>query len=257
MTENPIVIKPYEPIDDAGLLELIGTNVFQTTTIDFKFLVSSSFDKFGWKWVALVIVLPISAITGLLLGFGYSAFFSLVISVALTATAIYFIYGLILPPIRLKAMILDYKTNVLPRLTNIKKSYLERKGAHFWIATQKKEETSKEKIVGCVLVRPYDWKHDHFKINHKKEVYGKLADFGRMSVSSEVRRQGLGQRLLNQVLEFARAEGYDHIAMSMFSSNKAAEALYLKTGFKRLGSVYYEETWFPSKCNTYIMKLKN
>lgn len=252
-----IIIKPYEPIDDNGLLELIITNLLHTSPIDFKFLVLSSFNKFGCKWVALVFVFPIALLAGLLVTVGCSRLISLSISVIMTAMALFLVYGLILPPIRTQNLIDAYVKYVFPRLKDIKKNYMEKEGAHFWIATQKQEGSSNEKIVGCVRVGPYNWEWDDVKIAKKRELYGKVADFGQMSVSSEIRRQGLGKKLLNKVLDFARAHDYDNIVMSTSASNLAADTFYRKAGFKRIGKGYYDESWFPAMCYYYAMSLKN
>lgn len=257
MTENTITIKSYEPIDDDGLLELIGSNLLNTSPINFKFLILSSLDRFGWKWVAVAVVLPFALIAGLLVTLGYSELFSLSIAIVLTGMILFLVYGVIMPPIRTKGIYNSYTKGVFPRLKDIKKNYMEKEDSHFWIATQKEEGSSKEKIVGCVLVTLYSWDYDHLKIANRRELYGKVADFGRMYVSPEIRRQGLGSRLLNTVLAFSRAHDYDHIAMSLWASNTAAATLYKKVGFKRLGSAYYDKSWFPAMCHSYIMSLKN
>lgn len=257
MSENTITIKSYEPIDDDALLALISDNLLQKSPVDFKFLILSSLDKFGWRWVALAIVLPVALVIGLLISLKYSWLFSLSISIILTALILFLVYGVILPPIRSKNIVDTYTKNVSPRLRNIPKNYLEREGAHFWIATIKQEGSPKEKIVGSVCIVPYDWEYDHIGIRKRKELYGKVADFGRMNVSSEVRRQGLGKRLLNQVLEFARAHNYDNIVLSHWASNKAAATLYKKAGFKKIGTSYYDKSWFPAACDAYMMSLKD
>ena len=52
-----------------------------------------------------------------------------------------------------------------------------------------------------------------------------------MFVSKEYRKLGIGQRLLDITLDFARKAGYSKILLYSSSALKAARNLYLKNGF--------------------------
>ena len=67
----------------------------------------------------------------------------------------------------------------------------------------------------------------------------------------DVRGLGLGQRLLDACLGFARDAGYDHMRLWTHESHKAACALYKKNGFQctaskpvhSFGADLVEQTW--------------
>lgn len=65
------------------------------------------------------------------------------------------------------------------------------------------------------------------------------------------RGQGLGQRLLDQCMDFARSAGYARMSLWTHASHEAACALYLKNGFTMVeevpvnsfGQALLEQTW--------------
>ena len=65
-----------------------------------------------------------------------------------------------------------------------------------------------------------------------------------IAVESEQRRQGLGRRLMDFVLQWADKEGIDRVRLEVRPSNIAALALYAARGFQLLGlrSNYYRDT---------------
>jgi ribosomal protein S18 acetylase RimI-like enzyme len=58
--------------------------------------------------------------------------------------------------------------------------------------------------------------------------YGAVLDFW---VVPELRRQGIGSRLLDYALEYLRSQGYTHAGILASSSNRQAVSLYEKRGF--------------------------
>jgi ribosomal protein S18 acetylase RimI-like enzyme len=58
--------------------------------------------------------------------------------------------------------------------------------------------------------------------------YGTVLDFW---VVPELRRQGIGGRLLDYALDYLRSKGYTHAGILASSSNKHAISLYEKRGF--------------------------
>ncbi|MEE9525866.1 MAG: GNAT family N-acetyltransferase [Candidatus Woesearchaeota archaeon] len=95
-------------------------------------------------------------------------------------------------------------------LKNIKKEYFEKKGV-FYVA----EDDGK--IVGTIAA--------------EKET-DRIARLKRMFVKKEYRKQKLGQRLLDQLLEFCKKKGYEKIILSTYPQMKAAIEFYKKNGFK-------------------------
>jgi ribosomal protein S18 acetylase RimI-like enzyme len=52
-----------------------------------------------------------------------------------------------------------------------------------------------------------------------------------MAVAKEYRRQGIGRRLMESVIDKARRKRLEKIELSVYSTNQGAVALYLAAGF--------------------------
>ena len=95
----------------------------------------------------------------------------------------------------------------------------------FWVAetinddsnTQQKQ-VQQQKIVGTTAIR-----------NLKQ--FESTCELKRMYVLNEFRRLGLGQKLLDIAIDFARSVGYSRIVLDSSKTLRAARALYLKNGF--------------------------
>ena len=95
----------------------------------------------------------------------------------------------------------------------------------FWVAetidddsnTQQKQ-LQQLKIVGTIAIR-----------NLKQ--FESICELKRMYVSSDFRRLGLGQKLLNIAVDFAKSVGYSRMVLDSSKMLHAARALYLKNGF--------------------------
>lgn len=51
------------------------------------------------------------------------------------------------------------------------------------------------------------------------------------------RGRGVGEALVNKVLEWAKDAGYEQVMLWVVEGNSPAESLYRRTGFRRTGSV--------------------
>ncbi len=60
-------------------------------------------------------------------------------------------------------------------------------------------------------------------------------DIVNIAVLPEFRRQGLGRRLLESVLQYASKLGIEHMFLEVRKSNVAARTLYQSNGFKQVG----------------------
>jgi len=56
-------------------------------------------------------------------------------------------------------------------------------------------------------------------------------------VAPAARGRGVGEALVNVVLEWAKEAGYEQVMLWVVEGNSAAESLYGRTGFRRTGSV--------------------
>jgi RimJ/RimL family protein N-acetyltransferase len=62
-----------------------------------------------------------------------------------------------------------------------------------------------------------------------------------MTVASDRRRQGIGARLLERCIDFARSAGAHKIALQVWPHNEAARSLYRRYGFQEEG--YLRRHW--------------
>ncbi|MDH5665223.1 MAG: ribosomal protein S18-alanine N-acetyltransferase [Nitrosopumilus sp.] len=65
-----------------------------------------------------------------------------------------------------------------------------------------------------------------------------------LTVAPEMQKQGLGKMLLQYFIELARHHALDTILLEVRPSNKAAVALYAKTGFNEVG---VRKDYYPAK----------
>jgi ribosomal protein S18 acetylase RimI-like enzyme len=101
----------------------------------------------------------------------------------------------------------------------IEEIYNKSDGGCFWIAeTIDDNNTQRQKIVGTTAVR------------NLKE-YESTCELKRMYVLSNFRRLGLGQKLLDIAIDFAKNIGYSRMVLDSSKTLYAARALYLKKGF--------------------------
>src|SRR5262249_41868493 len=71
-----------------------------------------------------------------------------------------------------------------------------------------------------------------------RDAYDHVADFS-VYVEREWRGKGVGRRLLERLIELARAIGYHKLTLAALAHNKAGFALYSSAGFMRVG-IYRE-----------------
>jgi phosphinothricin acetyltransferase len=71
-------------------------------------------------------------------------------------------------------------------------------------------------------------------VYNPREAYRFVADFS-VYVERGWRGHGVGQRLLERLIELARALGYHKMMLSAFPFNRAGMALYERAGFTRVG----------------------
>ena len=102
----------------------------------------------------------------------------------------------------------------------IEETYNKSDGGCFWVAESLDDNNNPEqqKIVGTTAVR-----------NLKQ--FESTCELKRMYVLNEFRRLGLGQKLLDIAIDFARSVGYSRMVLDSSKALYAARALYLKKGF--------------------------
>ena len=102
----------------------------------------------------------------------------------------------------------------------IEEMYNKSSGGCFWVAERLDDNNpeQQQKIVGTTAVR-----------NLKQ--FESTCELKRMYVLNEFRRLGLGQKLLDIAIDFARSVGYSRMLLDSSKTLCAARALYLKKGF--------------------------
>jgi ribosomal protein S18 acetylase RimI-like enzyme len=65
-----------------------------------------------------------------------------------------------------------------------------------------------------------------------RNLGGGLGQLGHLALLAEARGSGAGRRLVNAVLDTARAGGYERLQLFTFSDLRAAAALYRSAGFE-------------------------
>lgn len=69
-----------------------------------------------------------------------------------------------------------------------------------------------------------------------RDLGGGLARLGHLALQPEARGTGAGRRLVENVLEAARAAGYERVELMTFSALTDARELYLRAGFEMTSS---------------------
>jgi ribosomal protein S18 acetylase RimI-like enzyme len=104
-------------------------------------------------------------------------------------------------------------------ILSIEENYNNSDGSCFWIAESiDNNNRQQQKIVGTTAVR-----------NLKQ--FESTCELKRMYVLNEFRRLGLGQKLLDIAIDFAKSVGYSRMVLDSSKTLYAARALYLKKGF--------------------------
>ncbi len=106
----------------------------------------------------------------------------------------------------------------------IDESYNKSNGSCFWLAEMVVNDddyysnTHQQKILGTTAVR-----------NLKQ--FESTCELKRMYVLRDFRRLGLGQKLLDTAIDFAKSVGYSRMVLDSSKTLYAARTLYLKNGF--------------------------
>jgi ribosomal protein S18 acetylase RimI-like enzyme len=107
-------------------------------------------------------------------------------------------------------------------LLQVEKQYSKANGGCFWVAERSSTGNNKnnfhDHIIGTIAIR---------NLKHLKST----CELKRMYVSKGFRRLGIGQRMLNIAIDFARKAGYSRIILDSSKNLDAARTLYLKAGF--------------------------
>ncbi|KAF7128477.1 hypothetical protein CNMCM5793_003207 [Aspergillus hiratsukae] len=91
--------------------------------------------------------------------------------------------------------------------------------------------------LGCVAVRPLVNKKD--EAAHPQNQIRSCCEMKRLYVSPEARGMGLGQALVDAIIQRAKDMGYREMRLDTLSSMTGAQQLYRRAGFVEI-EAYYE-----------------
>jgi ribosomal protein S18 acetylase RimI-like enzyme len=105
-------------------------------------------------------------------------------------------------------------------LLQIEKHYSKADGGSFWVAERNtgNNNNSPSQIVGTIAIR---------NLKHLEST----CELKRMYLLKGFRRLGIGSRMLDIAIDFARNAGYSRIVLDSSKNLVAARALYLNAGF--------------------------
>ncbi|CAF3256377.1 unnamed protein product [Rotaria socialis] len=118
-------------------------------------------------------------------------------------------------------------------MADIEKSYLQVPNAHWWVAVS----TEDNRIVGQVALQPLHLGDPSYYKCLPLEERDQICELRRMSVHPTVQRLGIGSRLLETLLSFAREHGYRQVHLTTLTNMSKACSYYEKLGFTK-GDVY-------------------
>ncbi|XP_063781501.1 probable N-acetyltransferase camello [Pseudophryne corroboree] len=99
-------------------------------------------------------------------------------------------------------------------LLDIRKTYMESKGSHFWVVE------AEDSVVGTVAVKPSGDRNDELILK-------------RLSVRKDFRGLGIAKALSREVIGFARRGGYRSVVLNTLMVQREAQAVYESVGFKK------------------------
>jgi GNAT superfamily N-acetyltransferase len=119
----------------------------------------------------------------------------------------------------------------------------------FWVAEQAETE-SPFALVGTVGVGAFCAGLEiprNLKLSQEWQNQGDVVELRRLRVAPEVRRQGLGGRLCQTVIDWARQQGHRTLVVNTTSAQIPALRLYKQVGFREVGLSFvgkHELVWF-------------
>ena len=227
-----VQIKPYEPIDDQYLTKMVAENLFQTQNFSTRMIIDGAIGRYGAPKIALALFVIYSTLYMLMISTGFESLHAQVATIILMLSAFGLFCGIIFPKKMLARSKIYQTQEITKEFSDIRGNFMG-PGKCLWIATIKPEtNNAKEKIVGCVLVEPYDAKKDYMGIMKRPDIKGKVAQLRRMSVDPSMRRMGIGRKLVSELKTFCQKNGYAAVALTTLSSNRTALEAYKKSGFE-------------------------
>lgn len=230
--EQEIVIKPYEPIDDQALTKLCIENMFHTQRLTRKALIQWTIAGLGWFKVILRLSIAQIALSIVFQMIGLKLLTATIVSLVTLALILTILYGFVFYNKFVENGRYYANSTVAKDFSDIKGNFMGENKC-FWIATQKvSTPTPKERIVGCVLVEPYNWERDEMGLASRRKELGEVAELRRMSVAQDIRGKGIGMKLGLELKKFCKEKGYKYVMLSTLANNHSAIGLYKKLGFE-------------------------
>jgi ribosomal protein S18 acetylase RimI-like enzyme len=99
--------------------------------------------------------------------------------------------------------------------------------------------TDDNPIMGSVALNEHQ--SDEWSILNWAKAPGRILVVHALAVEPSSQGKGFGRIILQLSEEHARARGYEAIRLDSFAKNPVSNALYTKNGYRRVGSVFFDE----------------
>ncbi|KAL4499156.1 hypothetical protein ABPG72_017058 [Tetrahymena utriculariae] len=154
-----------------------------------------------------------------------------------------FIFFVILPQLskKLAKQAVHYSESIAENdLDDIKGTYLSQDDKNFWVAVDEYDN-----VCGCVsLSNQMPMETQYHLGKYIKENDGiKVAEVKRMVVNPNYRRRGIGIKLCNEAINFAKQKNFRAIVNTTVTLNQPLIGLYKKAGFFKVSSFFFQVLW--------------
>ena len=200
--DNQVIIRPYESCDREECRELFAEGMWQLANPAMK-MTLPGFLRYAGCLAVLVV--------GIAMKYSFVILPLYVVLVALFSACLY---------IHIYMECYKFINSCLNMdLKDIRKSYMDQKGSHMWVAELKGQ------VVGMVGVI------------HTEDHHPSVVELQRMTVSRTTRRLGIAKKLLQKSLTFSKEYGYKKIILSTTGAQTPAISLYKQAGFSIFSSI--------------------
>ena len=115
-------------------------------------------------------------------------------------------------------------------MSDIEKNYLNVPNGHFWVAVSSDDD---RRILGQVAVLPLGFVDRKYYHEVPEDRRDQICELRRMAVHPSAQRQGVGKKIVETLIEFAKNKGFKQIHLTTARNMTKAWHFYDKFGFRR------------------------
>lgn len=253
--ENQIKIKKYDSSDNKLLNELCLRNPCVSRGFSTEMLLEGALMKYGLPKIALFLCFTFALGYYPLRSKGYQPWTAGLASAVTQFFFLAFLYGFIFPKVTAKQEQEFQLGSALQQLSSIR-NVLPNPEKGCWIAQcQAYINDVPEKVIGCMMVEPYNTIKDSAEIMQGIEDHGKIAQCWRLTEISFRRRKEVELQLLLEAIEYCKNRGYKTLVLELLRSDSATILLYRIAGFEIRKKICYRSSLIPFTVIVMTMKL--